>query len=60
MSKRLKESVGKEATIFLKNGFRFRGKITGCDETYVELLEPRGYKILTIEEISDLNVEVGE
>ncbi len=59
MSERLKSSVGKHAKIFLNNGFRFEGKITNCDDTYVELLEPKGYKIILIKEISDVDISIG-
>ncbi len=56
---RLKESLSSSAKIFLHNGFKFEGKITNCDDKYVELLEPgRGYKIIEIIDIS--NVEVRE
>ena len=57
IKKRLIESVGKNVLIFLHNNFRYEGKITGCDETYVEILEPRGYKILDINEIKEIEVK---
>jgi len=57
---RLKSSIGKYATIFLQNGFRFSGKITNCDDEYVELLEEKGYKIILIKDISDLDIPIGE
>ncbi len=60
ISERLKSSIGKHAKIFLSNGFRYEGKITNCDEKYVEILEPeRGYKIILIKEISDVDVSIG-
>jgi len=55
---RLKKSIGKRAKIFLHNGFKFEGKITNCDDKYVELLEDKGYKIIEIINISDADVEV--
>lgn len=59
IQKRLSDSISSSAKIFLHNGFKFEGKITNCDEKYVELLEPgRGYKIIEIVDIS--NVEVQE
>ena len=59
IQKRLSDSISSSAKIFLHNGFKFEGKITNCDEKYVELLEPgRGYKIIEIKDIS--NVEVKE
>ena len=60
LKKRLMESIGKWAKIFLHNGFKFEGKITGCDEKYVELLEPQGYKIIELENISDADIKKGE
>lgn len=57
---RLKESVGSSAKIFLHNGFKFEGKITNCDDKYVELLEEgRGYKIIEIMNISDADIKEG-
>jgi len=58
LKKRLIESIGSYAKIFLHNGFKFEGKITGCDEKYVELLEEgRGYKILELVNISDVDIK---
>lgn len=54
---RLKKSIGKSAKIFLHRGFKFEGKITNCDDKYVELLEPQGYKIIEIKDISDINIK---
>jgi len=56
ISERLKKSIGKKIIIFLQNGFRFEGKLTNCDEKYVEILEPRGYKIIQIKDISDIDI----
>jgi len=56
IKKRLKESMGKIVLIFLHNNFRYEGKITGCDEMYVELLEPKGYKIIELKEIKEIEV----
>ncbi len=56
--KRVKQSIGKYATIFLKNGFRYSGKITNCDKDYLEILEEKGYKIIQLKDISDLNVPI--
>lgn len=59
--KRVKQSIGKFVTIFLKNGFRYSGKITNCDEDYVEILEERhGLKIIQLIDISELNVPIGK
>ena len=54
---RLKKSIGNSAKIFLHNGFKFEGKITNCDNKYVELLENRGYKIIEIIDISDVDIK---
>lgn len=60
LKKRLSESIGSSAKIFLHNGFKFEGKITNCDEKYVELLEDgRGYKIIEIINISDADIKKG-
>jgi len=56
---RLKKSVGSYAKIFLHNGFKFEGKITNCDDKYVELLEDKGYKIIEIKDISDADISIG-
>ena len=54
---RLKKSISSSAKIFLHNGFRYEGKITNCDNKYVELLEPkRGYKIIEIKDISSIDI----
>ncbi|GAH37837.1 unnamed protein product [marine sediment metagenome] len=58
---RVKQSIGKYVTVFLKNGFRYEGKITNCDEDYVEILEEKyGLKIIQLIDISELNVPIGE
>ncbi len=57
IKKRLNESISKNAKIFLHNGFRYEGKITNCDNKFVELLEPgRGYKIIEIKDISSVDI----
>ena len=59
ISERLKNSIGKHAKIFLNNGFRYEGKITNCDAIFVEILEPRGFKIISIKDISDVDISIG-
>ena len=39
IKKRIGESIGKEIKIFLNNGFRFAGKVTDCDDKYIEMLK---------------------
>jgi len=56
VKERLKNSVGKYGKIFLKdNNFCYEGKITGCDDLYVEVLNSRNgkYKIILISDIKD-------
>jgi len=59
IKKRVSESIGKEIKIFLHNGFRFAGKVTGCDEKYIEILDYRSsaYKIIEITDVKDLEVK---
>jgi len=67
IKKRLKNSEGKTVLIFLFNNFRYKGKITGCDDNYVEILEDRinskinsknhSYKIIALNQIKDCEVE---
>ncbi len=56
--KRVSESIGKEIKIFLHNGYRFAGKVTNCDDKYIEILDYRSnaYKIIEISDIKDLEV----
>ena len=60
LNKRLKENIGKEIKIFLKNDFRFAGKLKNCDERYLELFDYRSkkFKIIEIDWIRDLEVGV--
>ena len=58
---RVRQSIGKFVTIFLKNGFRYSGKITNCDDKYVEVLEEKhGLKIIQLIDISEINIPIGE
>ena len=59
VKKRLESSIGKSAKIFLLNNFCYEGKITGCDNFYVELINNRtgNFKIISLEEIKDAEVE---
>ena len=62
LKQRLKKSIGKNILIFLKNGFRYEGKITNSDDFYVEILDKKidGFKILEISKISDIELKGGE
>lgn len=57
--KRVMESLGKETRIFLNNGWRYAGKITNCDEDYVEILDHKtnSYKIIKFIDIKDCEVK---
>ena len=48
--------------IFLENGFRYYGKITNCDDYYVEILDYKSnsYIVLEIKNIDNIEVSVGE
>ena len=58
---RLKKSIGSEVKIFLHNGFRYVGKITNCDDQFVEILDYKtnSYKIIELNEINDVEVSIG-
>jgi len=60
LNKRLKENIGKEVKIFLKNDFRFAGKLRDCDEKYLELFDYKSNKIKVIEIDWIRDLEVGE
>jgi sRNA-binding regulator protein Hfq len=59
IKKRMSESVGKEIKIFLNNGFRFAGKVTNCDEKYIEILDyvSKAYKIIDIDQVNNIEVQ---
>lgn len=59
IKERLIKSLGKEVKIFLHNGFRYAGKLTNCDDNYVEILDKvsEAYKIISLSEIKDLEVK---
>jgi len=59
IKERAKSSIGKEVIIFTHNDFRYAGKLTNCDETYVEILDKVSgkYKIILINEIKDMEIE---
>jgi len=56
---RLKSSIGKTAKVFLHNSFRYEGKITNCDDKYVEILDFKtdSYKLIEIIDIKDAEVQ---
>jgi len=56
---RLKNSLGKTVLIFLNNNFRYEGKITNCDDEYLEILDfkTNSYKIISLSEIKEAEVK---
>ena len=56
---RAKESIGKEAKVFLKNGFRYFGKITNSDEEWLEILDYKfnSYKLIRFDNILDVEIK---
>jgi len=59
--KRLINSVGKDVKLVLQNGFIYKGKITGCDEKSVEILDykSKSYHIFDFDYIKDLEMADG-
>lgn len=59
LKERLKNSIGKEVKIYLENGFRYAGKLTNCDDKFVEILDyvSNSYKIISLDEIKDMEVK---
>jgi len=59
MKTRMMESVGKEATLFLKNNYRYTGKITNCDDKYLELLDYKSnsFHVIEFDNIKDCEVK---
>lgn len=56
---RASESIGKEVKVFTNNNFRYAGKLTNCDDQYLEILDRiiGGYKIIKFCDIKDLEVK---
>ena len=56
---RAKNSIGKEVKVFLRNGFRYAGKLTNADDKFIEVLDTvsKSYKLIEIIEIRDLEVK---
>lgn len=59
LKERLKNSVGSEVELFLHNGFRFKGKVTNCDEEYIEILDYHSckYKLIEMIHIREASIE---
>jgi len=56
IKERIKESKGKIVLIFLVNNFRYEGKILNSDDKYIEILDKKGYQIILISEIKQIEV----
>ena len=55
---RLKKSISKRVLIFLNNGFRYEGKITNCDDKWVEILNKfNNYDLIEITEVKSAEVK---
>jgi len=59
MKKRVKESVGKDVKLVLQNNYIYAGKITNCDDKYLELLDYKSnsYHIIDWNNIKDCEVK---
>lgn len=49
---------GTTIKVFMKNNFYFNGKVTGVDETFLEILDSktRSYRIIELNEISNIEL----
>lgn len=59
MNDRFSKFKGKRVLIFTKNGFRIAGKMTECDDKFVEVFdEIKGkFKIVSIDNISEVEAQ---
>lgn len=55
-NKRLKDNIGNDIKIYLKNDFRFEGPLLGCDEKFIEIFDiQKNHSILVlVEEIKEV------
>jgi len=58
IKKRLSESEGKDIKLFMHNGFKYEGKLTNSDDTYVEILDYRSSSYIIKKIVDVRNVEV--
>jgi hypothetical protein len=58
MKKRISESISKDVKIVLQNNFIYAGKITGCDDSSLEILDYKSgcYHIFRFDNIKDFEV----
>jgi len=61
LKKRVEENIGNIVVIFLKNNFRFEGKITNRDDKYLEILDFKtsSYNVLNMEDIMNFELKNG-
>jgi len=59
LKKRMKESVNKDVKIVLQNNFIYAGKVTGCDDTHLEILDYKtnSYHVFNLDNVKDLEVK---
>lgn len=57
----LKLSTGKVVLVFLNNGFRFEGKILGCDEDFLKIRDFKrdSEKFIRLSEVVEAEVSNG-
>lgn len=57
--KKLSNSIGKNAVVFLKNGFRFECKILNSDEECIEIYDTKKFfnKLIAISEIAEVELK---
>ena len=53
----LQKAIGKQALLFLENGFRFKGKILSCDGEFLKIQDYkiRAEKLIRLDQISEVN-----
>ena len=58
LKERMRNSIGKVVTIYLINGWRYEGKLTNSDDTYIEILDfkTNSYRIIQFVNIKDCEV----
>ena len=60
IKKRLSESSGKTIKLFLKNGFKYEGRLTNFDNEWVEILDYKSKSFILKRIIDVNNVEILE
>ena len=62
IKKRVNDSLGKIVLVFLKNNFRFEGKLTNTDDEFFEILDfkSNSFKLIRFDEIKEMEVRDGK